>query len=78
MRRFIAAVTDTITTRSGMNADGNIVTGLATLALRASSLARRVLLRLTGLSPGAMHAACVCHVRPVEPGSGAKPRDSRA
>ena len=65
MRRFIAAITDTISTRFGARAGGNIVTGLATLALRASSLARRDLLWLTGQAPDGIHVADMHHVQPA-------------
>ena len=57
MRRFIADITDTISTRLGRNADGRVVISPATLPLRALSDAWLVLTRLAGLMPGSLQVA---------------------
>ncbi|HUT12604.1 MAG TPA: hypothetical protein VMY42_19060 [Thermoguttaceae bacterium] len=51
MRRFITQITDTITTVFGIRPGGIVVTGIATLRLRALDLARSFLARLSGRTP---------------------------
>jgi len=51
MGRFITQITDTITTVFGTRPNGIVVTGMATLRLRALDSARLLLARLSGRKP---------------------------
>jgi hypothetical protein len=51
MRQFICRTTDTITTLFGTRSGRTIVSGLATLGLRALDNARSLLVRLSGRKP---------------------------
>jgi len=81
MRRFIAAITDTIASCFGIGLGGQIVTshrwnmrsmalpnGRAALRLRGLYIARTLLVRLTGRMPARLPVVSMCHARPADPG----------
>jgi hypothetical protein len=65
MRRLIATVTETITTVFGTRPNGNDVIDLATPRLRALTVARTLLVRLTGRVPAGWQVADMRHMQPA-------------
>jgi len=63
MRRFITQITATITTVFGIRPGGIVVTGMATLRLRALDLARSFLARLSGRKPAYVRVAATHEIR---------------
>ena len=69
MRYFIATITKTVTTFVGVRPNGIVVADLVTRGLRAPSIARSLLTRLTGLVPACLPVVEMYHRQPPDAGA---------
>ena len=69
MRRFVAHPTDTTSTLLGKCFGGNVVVELATLKLRAISIARSILAWLTGGIPAGVQVVETDRMQPAAAGT---------
>ena len=68
MRQFITSITETITTVLDVRRNGIVVADLVTRGLRAGTIVRSLLLRLTGQMPARLQVVHMCHEQPADAG----------